>query len=91
MFLKIRRSPLFWAVVCVLLQVLVSAIFSSKLATVVASAVLIVAALSIWRLEKYQSEMPLNRYAAVFAIVTVALIVANLWFYANIVAKFNLG
>lgn len=91
MFKNIRRNPVFWAIICVLLQILVSVLFSSHMATVVASAVLMIAALSIWRLEKYQKQLPINRYSMVFAVVAIALMVANLWFYANIYAKFNLG
>lgn len=82
---------MFWAVVCVFAQIVVSFFFSSHVATIVASAVLMIAALFIMRLEKYQKELPLNRYALVYAIVAIALMVANLWFYANVVAKFNLG
>jgi hypothetical protein len=81
---RVFKNPLFWFGLVILLELVVLYLVRDQGLKRGISLLLVFPALLIWRLEKYQRQIPFNRYSLVVALLAVMAVLTLLLAYKNL-------
>ncbi|MBU1202675.1 hypothetical protein KKH39_01390 [Patescibacteria group bacterium] len=81
---RVLKSPVAWSLLVIVLEISVLLLVPDHFLKRLISLLLAAPALLIWRLEKYQREIPFNRYSLLVSLLTVFMVLAIFLAYKNL-------